>query len=77
MSDLVLYSRQNCHLCDAFEAELDDFLQSQKVTSTKIDIDSQPKLQILYGNDVPVLTFEKNIICQHFFDKEKILKALS
>lgn len=73
---MVLYGRQNCHLCDAFDAELNDFLQNYKVTSKKIDIDSQPELQILYGDDVPVLTLENIIICQHFFDKEKILKAL-
>ena len=74
---LVLFSRTNCQLCDAFEEELNGFLQGMDIHSEKVDIDSQQELQTLYGNDVPVLTLNDQIICQHFFDKDKILKVLS
>ena len=74
--DLVFYSRKDCHLCEAFETELNEFLDGHDLNSKKIDIDSRQELQLLYGNDVPVLTFNNNIICQHFFDKERILEAL-
>lgn len=72
-----MFSRRNCSLCDAFESELDDFLQKMTLTLEKKDVDSQASLKTLYGNDVPVLTMNDQIICQHFFDKDKILKALS
>ena len=75
--NLVLYSRLNCHLCDAFEDELNHFLNSIDTDCKKIDIDSLPELQDLYGNDVPVLTLNNQIICQHFFDKDKIIKVLT
>lgn len=73
----VLYSRNDCHLCDAFEAELSGSLPEIKSACKKVDVDSSQELQALYGNDVPVLTFNEEIVCQHFFDKDKIIKALS
>jgi len=41
------------------------------------DVDADTELRTIYGNDVPVLTFNNKVICQHFFDQDKILKALS
>lgn len=73
---LVLFSRNNCHLCDAFEEELNSFLQATDISCEKVDVDSRPDLQTRYGNDVPVLSLNDEIICQHFFDKERILEVL-
>jgi len=73
---LILYSRKNCQLCDAFEFELIELVNTLKLKIEKVDVDSFPDLQALYGNDVPVLALNKQIICQHFFDQDKILKAL-
>jgi len=75
--NLVLYSRDNCHLCDAFEDELNDFLKQTDAGYEKVDVDSQPQFQNRYGNDVPVLTLDDLIICQHFFDRDKILKVMT
>jgi len=74
---LILYSRKNCQLCDAFEHELAELVHTKKLSMEKVDVDSLPELQILYGNDVPVLALNEQTICQHFFDQDKILKALS
>lgn len=71
----TLFSRSNCSLCDAFEEELSVHLPEVKSACEKVDVDSSQELQALYGNDVPVLTFNEQIICQHFFDKDKILKV--
>ncbi|MDH5392179.1 MAG: glutaredoxin family protein [Gammaproteobacteria bacterium] len=74
---MVLYSRTNCHLCEAFEEELKNFLQTTEMACEKIDIDGRQALQNKYGNDVPVLMFNDEVICQHFFDQDKIIKVLS
>lgn len=74
---LTLYSRKDCQLCDAFEFELAELMQTRKLNVEKVDVDSLPDLQALYGNDVPVLALNEKIICQHFFDQDKIIKALS
>jgi hypothetical protein len=74
---MYLYSRQNCSLCDQFEHELQLLTTKTNFDWQKVDVDSDPVLQSLYGNDVPVLTLKEEIVCQHFFDEEHILKALS
>ena len=74
---LILYSRNNCQLCDAFEHELSELVHVHKLEMEKVDVDGSPELQALYGNDVPVLALNEQTICQHFFDQDKILKALS
>jgi len=73
---LILYSRNDCQLCDVFESELAELVRTNQLKMEKIDVDSLPELQALYGNDVPVLALNERIICQHFFDQDKILKAL-
>ena len=76
---LVLYSRKECSLCDAFEAELKSFLSVTGLSNTqyeKIDVDSDAGLKHKYGSDVPVLTINNQLVCQHFFDKDKITQAL-
>lgn len=73
----ILFSRDDCHLCDAFEEELNGFIQSSEILYEKVDVDSQQELQTLYGNDVPVLSLNGQVICQHFFDKDKILKVIT
>ena len=73
---LILYSRKDCQLCDVFESELAELVRTNQLKMEKIDVDSLPELQALYGNDVPVLALNERIICQHFFDQDKILKAL-
>ena len=59
-----------------FESELTAFLDAKRFSLEKVDVDTLPELQALYGNDVPVLALNEEIICQHFFDQDKILKAL-
>lgn len=76
---LVLLSRLHCSLCDAFEEELNAFLQTEAVrieNYEKQDVDSDAVLKQHYGNDVPVLMLNDQVVCQHFFDKDKTLKAL-
>ena len=74
---LVLYSRQSCPLCDEFEHALQLLADEQAFSWQKIDVDSDPSLQQQYGLDVPVLTRGEEMLCQHFFDKDLILKALA
>lgn len=49
--DVVLYSRRDCHLCDVAKQVLRD----AGVTPQVVDVDSDPELQKLYTNDVPVI----------------------
>ena len=52
---LRLLSRPGCHLCDAMRVEVDALLGDRQKTWEIVDVDSDPKLSIRYGESIPVL----------------------
>lgn len=54
MSDIVLYSRNGCHLCDV-AAEI---LARHGLKFERIDIDAEPELQARYDACVPVVVVD-------------------
>ena len=48
---LILYSRQDCHLCELAA----NLLRQLEISFTEVDIDNDPGLQDRYGLSVPVL----------------------
>ncbi len=54
MSDIVLYSRQGCHLCDV-AAEI---LSRNRLAFEVVDIDADPQLRERYNECVPVVVID-------------------
>ena len=52
--DVVLYTREGCHLCD----EALETLRQYGIQPRLIDIDGAPDLQTRYTNCVPVVAFD-------------------
>lgn len=52
---LVLYSRQECHLCDQAQALIEQVIAGSDWQLEKVDIDSDAKLTELYRYSIPVL----------------------
>ena len=52
---LVLYSRQDCHLCDQAQALIEQVIAGSDWQLEKVDIDSDPQLTELYRFTIPVL----------------------
>jgi glutaredoxin len=48
---LIVFSRQDCHLCDLAVA----MLERTGIAWRRVDIDADPELASRYGNHVPVL----------------------
>lgn len=55
MISVVLYSREECHLCDQVEADLAALKGEIPHNLVVIDIDQEPALQRAYGLEVPVV----------------------
>jgi uncharacterized membrane protein len=55
MINVILYTRQNCSLCEETLAHLKKLQPSAPHIITAIDIDSDPKLVEKYGQEVPVI----------------------
>jgi uncharacterized membrane protein/glutaredoxin len=55
MIEVTLYTRNDCHLCELAQQYLTELQSSIPHTLTTIDIDTDPKLQKMYGFNVPVV----------------------
>ena len=71
-SQLTLYSRIGCHLCEDMEAQLPPYLEQSGVTLDIIYIDKNEQLEQLYGTLVPVLKAGDREICHYFLDRKSV-----
>ena len=53
-----MLTRQGCHLCDRMEETLRAVLGARGVEWELVDVDSDARLEALYGDTVPVLLRE-------------------
>lgn len=56
MITVMLYSRQNCHLCEVAKADLDSLQNELPHKLVVVDIDQDPRLQETFGEIIPVVT---------------------
>ncbi len=73
----MLFSRSNCHLCEAMEDELRPYIQKYNITVNRQYIDNDADLEKRYGSKVPVLMFQDKILCEYFFDPAPLLDAIA
>jgi glutaredoxin len=59
--DVVLYTRQSCHLCDDAHQLLERARQSYDLRLQCVDIDEDPQLQARFGAMVPVVAVEGKV----------------
>lgn len=55
MIEVTLYARNDCHLCDIAQTDLNELQATVPHHLTVIDVDSDPKLRNQYGFNVPVV----------------------
>ena len=75
-TDLVLYVREGCHLCEQFLLDLTlDFPALQAIVRT-VDVDTDPGLAAAYGLRVPVLAAAGLPVCEGRYDRPRVVAAL-
>jgi glutaredoxin len=55
---VTLYTRVGCHLCDVVKDVLDQVRGDTPFDLTTVDIDTDPDLVRLYGEEVPVVAID-------------------
>jgi glutaredoxin len=70
MSDLVLYSRPGCHLCD----DARDVLERVGAPYAEVDITSDDALHLRMLERIPVVALDGEELFEHFVD-EDVLRA--
>lgn len=75
MTELTLYVRAGCHLCDDMKAELRPFQAQLGFSLTEVEVGWTGELAERYGRLLPVLTRDGVEICHYFLDPERLLAA--
>ena len=73
---LTLIVRAYCHLCDEMRAALLPLASGAGVAVSEIDVDSDPGLEALWGDAVPVLLAGKRELCRYRLDRPAVAAFL-
>jgi hypothetical protein len=65
---LVVYGREECHLCQDMIAALREWQARLHFHLEVVDVDSDDNLKSLYGERVPVLVAGGEEICHYYLD---------
>ena len=77
MARLTLVSRRYCHLCHEMELALLPLAAEFGVDVDIVDVDTDPELEALYDELVPVLLHRGTELCHYFLDVAKVRACLS
>jgi len=53
---VILYTRRGCHLCETAQDQIERARRREGFALQTIDVDTDPQLVALYGEQVPVIT---------------------
>jgi predicted thioredoxin/glutaredoxin len=73
---LVLYTRENCGLCDELMAELAPWLSARGLALEVRDVDADPVTRRRFGLKVPVLTVDGALACYGRLDLATVERLL-
>lgn len=76
MQEVIVYSRQGCHLCDEAKDALRRLQRHAKFQWREVDIDGDPQLQKLYNEEVPVIFINGSKAFKYRIDEQEFLKKL-
>jgi len=76
-SQLTLYNRYGCHLCEDMLMLLNGYASELQFEVTTVDIDEDPDLRVRYNEAVPVLTLGDREVCRHFLDLNALREAMT
>lgn len=79
--ELIVYYRDSCHLCEHVVASLFQLQKELKYEVRLIDIDDSnlvnAELHDRYDVDIPVVTYNDNVVFYHLFDEVAVREALA
>ncbi len=73
---LVVYSREDCPLCDDFVAALAEQCAPRGLGFEVRDVDADPATKRRYGLKVPLLTLDGSVVCHGQLDLAALSRLL-
>jgi len=77
MHDVVVYSREGCHLCDILKETLRQIEGEADFRWREVDIDADPELRRKYTDEVPVVFIDGSKAFKYRMEARAFLRALA
>lgn len=77
MHNVVVYSRQGCHLCDIVKQTLVELQHHADFQWREVDVDADPELLRQYTDEVPVVFIDGRKAFKYRMDGRQFLRALA
>jgi hypothetical protein len=76
MTEVVLYGKAGCHLCEEARAEIDAVRARRPFDLTEVDVSLDPVLHARYGERIPVVLVEGEEAFEFHVDGEELARLL-
>jgi hypothetical protein len=76
MTEVVLYGKAGCHLCEEARAEIDAVRAQRPFELTEVDVSLDPVLHARYGERIPVVVVEGEEAFEFHVDGEELARLL-
>lgn len=77
MHDVVVYSRQGCHLCEVVKETLTQLQLHADFQWREVDIDGDPALRQKYNDEIPVVFIDGRKAFKYRIDARQFLRSLA
>ncbi len=77
MHDVVVYSREGCHLCEVVKETLARLQGDAEFAWREVDIDADPQLRQKYNDEVPVVFIDGRKAFKYRIEARQFLRALA
>jgi glutaredoxin len=74
--EIVLYSKPDCHLCDAAKKIIAACQRQRPFALRVVDISCDPQLMSRFANDIPLVFLDGREIARHFVRHDQLLQAV-
>jgi glutaredoxin len=76
LPEVVVYSRQGCHLCEIVKEQMGRLAQRGGFSWREVDVDTAPELQRLYNEEVPVVLINGRKAFKYRLDEPEFWRKL-
>lgn len=77
LSNVVVYSRKGCHLCEVVKESLEKLSRRGGFTWREIDVDSDQDLRRQFNDEVPVVFINGRKAFKYRMDEREFLRKLA
>ncbi|MEA2429387.1 MAG: hypothetical protein QOF37_3015 [Thermoleophilaceae bacterium] len=76
MTEVILYGKAGCHLCEEARAEIESVRARRPFDLTEVDVSLDPVLHARYGERIPVVVLGMREVFEYHVDPEELERLL-